>query len=533
MPGTMSLDLNLSKSPDAALLTPDKQGARQRGSIKRNLNSLLASTKKPMSAQLEQWRVHTPEGVFETDLETLKQWIAEGSVLPTDKVSKGKLSWIDAGRAPMLKAAFQSEVVVPPLSIASSTLADPIVPQDSPQDAEVDHHDAPKPEPHLVDLASLPVWCYSHQQVTPQYICLACNTAACESCVKYERGIPACPKCEAFCKPYEEVRQHAELVSFQRTAFGIDDFVRALRYPLEHKVALVCGALLYGILLLGGFRGSVIAFVIMFGCMSHVISQVAWGRLKRSFMPDFSEFSLWDDLAVPIFLGLGITIVSWGPVIVLLVAIVFGLLSAGPGARPLSPQQAQANPPPVTAADLAPLTDPNADPKKLEEANNKLNQLRPGSEIAREAEESKKTTSDPNPSVTMLMGMMGGGMLLALLLLVGVAWGIFYYPMALAVAGYTQSVGAVVNPLVGLDTIRRMRGTYFKAFGMVLLIQIVSLILGGVISFVTSPLALPFFGNMPAKFIDGSIAFYFNLVIACVLGLSLFKCGDRLGLQLD
>ena len=42
-----------------------------------------------MSAQPEVWRVSTIEGVFETDLETLKQWISEGCVLPTDKVSKG------------------------------------------------------------------------------------------------------------------------------------------------------------------------------------------------------------------------------------------------------------------------------------------------------------------------------------------------------------------------------------------------------------------------------------------------------------
>ena len=34
-------------------------------------------------------------------------------------------------------------------------------------------------------------------------------------------------------------------------------------------------------------------------------------------------------------------------------------------------------------------------------------------------------------------------------------------------------------------------------------------------------------------FIDGSITFYFNLVIACLLGLSLFKCSDRLGIEVD
>jgi hypothetical protein len=50
-----------------------------------------------MSATLQQWRVSTSDGVFETDLETLRGWITEGSVLPTDKVSKGNLSWGGSG----------------------------------------------------------------------------------------------------------------------------------------------------------------------------------------------------------------------------------------------------------------------------------------------------------------------------------------------------------------------------------------------------------------------------------------------------
>ena len=67
-----------------------------------------------MSAQSEVWRVSTPEGVFETDLETLKQWIVEGCVLPTDKVSKGNLSWIEAGRVPKLKGAFNGDTASAP-----------------------------------------------------------------------------------------------------------------------------------------------------------------------------------------------------------------------------------------------------------------------------------------------------------------------------------------------------------------------------------------------------------------------------------
>src|SRR5215470_1451830 len=85
-----------------------------------------------MSAQAEAWRVSTPEGIFETDLETLKQWIAEGCVLSTDKVSKGKLGWIEAGRAPMLRAAFNGERVSKPAPPAPSSAVMSAVPPAAP-----------------------------------------------------------------------------------------------------------------------------------------------------------------------------------------------------------------------------------------------------------------------------------------------------------------------------------------------------------------------------------------------------------------
>jgi hypothetical protein len=488
-----------------------------------------------MSATLRQWRVSTHEGVFETDLETLRQWITEGSVLPTDKVSKGNLSWIEAGRAPMLKNAFEGERTPPatpaPMAVAESTSYDIAEPE--PGDDGFSRDDAELPVSQFQDPASFPLWCHNHPQVTPQHICPECGTVVCDSCIKFLRGVPSCPNCEGFCKPYAEVKGRVELVELQRSGFGFQDFLRALRYPLQHKVALACLALVYGVLLLAGLRGRMIAFVIVFGCMSHVINQVAWGGLNRSFMPDYSAFEFWDDLAVPIFLGLGITIVTWGPVILLILALFFGVLNAGPKVLALGAPPAESSQQTVSPADLAPLTDPNADPKQLEKANEKLDRLRPGSELAQEAEQSKKEASDPHPGLSLLLPMLGAGALLAMLLVIGTVWAIFYYPMALAVAGYTQSVGAVLNPLVGLDTIRRMGSTYFKAFGMVLLIQVISLFVGLVIATITAPLALPFVGNLPATFIDGGIAFYFNLVIACLLGLSLFKCGDRLGINVD
>jgi hypothetical protein len=287
---------------------------------------------------------------------------------------------------------------------------------------------------------------------------------------------------------------------------------------------------MYGFLLFAGFRGSILAWVILFGCMSHTISQVAWGRLHRSFMPDFSAFSWWDDVVVPVFLGLGIMIVSWGPLLVLVFALIFGVLSGGVESPGLlgGDQVAES-----TGPDISVLTDPEADGAKLAEENAKLDQLRPGAAVAREAEEARAEASDPAGFVRELWPYLAAGSAVAFLLLLFFGWGLFYHPMAFAVAGYTQSFGSVLNPLVGLDTIRRMRSTYFKAFAMVLLVQIVGLVVGGTISIITAPLALPFFGNVVGNFINATFTFYFNLVIACVLGLALFKCADRLGISVD
>jgi hypothetical protein len=75
--------------------------------------------------------------------------------------------------------------------------------------------------------------------------------------------------------------------------------------------------------------------------------------------------------------------------------------------------------------------------------------------------------------------------------------------------------------------------TYFKAFAMVMVVQVAAIVVGAIITVVTSPFALPFVGNLVGYFINATFTFYFNLVVACILGLSLFKCADRLGINVD
>jgi hypothetical protein len=483
-----------------------------------------------MSAQPEVWHVSTVEGTFEADLETLKQWIAEGCVLPTDKVSKGNLSWIDAGRVPKLKAAFSGErIPAPTQNISFETFV-----ESNPEFRNSANYSTQSTAPPAQDFSyQHATVCHNHPDVAPDYVCRMCGAAFCRQCPKFAGGkVPMCPLCGDLCHEYKTVVEKSARAAFQSSGFGMEDFVRAVRYPFEHKFALFTGALIYALLMLAGIRGGIIAWMILFGCISHVISQVAWGRLNRSFMPDFSSFSLWDDLVVPAFLGLGIMIVTWGPLIVLVFALMFGVLSGGGGeASPLvHGDQASET---LISDDLDVLTDPDADPQKLAEANERLQQTRPGAQIASDAEQSREEASDPAGALRYLMPYFGAGILFVLLFLVFIAWGVFYYPMALTVAGYTQSLGSVLNPLVGLDTIRRMGATYFKGFGMVIMVQLVALVVGAIISIVTSPFALPYMGNLVGNFLNAICTFYFYLVIACILGLSLFKCADRLGIAVD
>jgi len=487
-----------------------------------------------MSAQPELWRVSTPEGIFEADLETLKQWISEGCVLPTDKVCKGNLSWIEAGRVPKLKGAFSGDSAPVP---ESKTISFETFVESNPafSNTQSQASSAAWVEPPTVVTPHSTSGCHNHPDAEPAYVCRMCGAVFCKHCPKFVNGkVPVCPLCGDLCREYKAVVEKAARVQLQSSGFGLEDFIRAIRYPFQHKAALIGGALIYAFLLMAGFRGGALAGVLMFGCISHVINQIAWGRLNRSFMPDFSAFSVWDDVIVPVFLGLGVTIVTWGPLIVLVIALMFGVLGArvaGGSVFGGGDQVAESTGP--SSEDLSVLTDPDADPAKLAEANKNLQEVRPGAQIAQEAETSRAEASDPTSALRDLLPYLGAGMSIVLLLLLFLGWAIFYYPMALTVAGYTQSFGSVINPLVGLDTIRRMGLTYFKAFAMVLMVQFVALATGVVIAVITSPLALPFMGNIVANFISATLSFYFNLVVACILGLSLFKSADRLGISVD
>jgi hypothetical protein len=117
-----------------------------------------------------------------------------------------------------------------------------------------------------------------------------------------------------------------------------------------------------------------------------------------------------------------------------------------------------------------------------------------------------------------------------ILMIVSLLWGLFYFPAACAVAGYTRSFMATINPLVGLDTIKHLGVDYLKILGMFIIISLMSGAVGLVLAIILFPFNLPTFGNLPAQFLGSFATFYFSVVFAVTLGFALYKNSDKLKL---
>jgi hypothetical protein len=184
----------------------------------------------------------------------------------------------------------------------------------------------------------------------------------------------------------------------------------------------------------------------------------------------------------------------------------------------------------ITPEEMDVIVEGGTDEQEAEVAR-KVKAMGPDLSAARQLEASKRGEEHPVVyACRLLLAHPGLALLLGLLAL---GWAVFYYPMALLVAGWTESLKSVLNPLVGLDTIRHMGFNYFKAFLMYLAVQFMALGLYFVVGLLTAPFDLPLIGNLPGTFLGGIVTFYTSLVVACVLGLALFKSADRLGIEID
>ncbi|MEP6946782.1 MAG: hypothetical protein ABJA02_12755 [Acidobacteriota bacterium] len=533
----------------------------------------------------DKWQVEANGQLFETDLAQMTGWIAEGALLRHDKVRKGNLRFIEAGKVPLLIDFFnakESGTPLPPLTVSISTPAD---------DREI-RTDVALPTAAVstftIDTASdtASKVCSVHSDITAAYACSSCASLFCKTCPNsYGGSVKICPNCGALCDalktPPAVVYRPVSRPSAGVGAFGFGDVAFALAYPFRFKASFVFGAIMFAFFSMGqsivGFGGmfmlsaaiicAMLANTLTFGILANTVENMAAGRLGLNFMPTFEEFSVWDDVFQPFFLMIGVYISSFGPLAVLFIISFFVLSGPANSSKRMNGVQTEAAqvvaPELPYAASAAEQSDrvkeilkktgdeqrarvdainngtvpqnaaadhsvnPDAGGYEVDQINRAI-QAQQKAQLEAAVGQTPETVSAQRSA--MIAQIAGYGSIFLILASICCIWAFIYYPAACAVAGYTRSFSAVINPSVGLDTIRRLGGDYLKVLLMCLVIGACFAVVSFALSSIFYAFDMPGVGNLPAKIVGSLFGFYFSIVFAIILGSALYKAADRLEL---
>ncbi len=533
----------------------------------------------------EIWQAEVNGQIYDADLEELAQWIYEGAILPQDKVRRGSLRWIEAGKAPLLIEFFNAKdnKVVPPILTTTANLQTNAefsvneAAHDLPQKNLVRDIQAIKTEGFSNGQSPPPLsgFCINHSDETAVFICESCLSGFCRVCPKSFGSVKICPICGDMCKYAKESNQpqagnyHHQPGSIEK--FGIGDLANALAIPFKFKASLIMGALMFmfftlgqsaglfgGFMIVGAIFCALLSNALVFGILANTVNNYAQGEINKSFMPDFDDFSAWDDVIHPFFLSIGTYLVSFGLVIIL------GIGAAWFAVRSLSrietgKEKIVSTVLPNGANDLnsaGQITQMRQMAEQLKKDGkwqngnmpdaNAISQMQSGNsrqeaELSQLREMIKKSQQSQLQSINgtentnenfnqFAKDMARSSLIFSIPIFLAFLWGIFYFPAACAVAGYTRSFAATLNPFVGFDTIKRLGVDYFKVLAMCFMLAVFSVIVNVILGIIFAPLDLPQLGNLPAKAVASLFTFYLTIVFSLILGLALYKNSHRLQL---
>jgi len=529
-----------------------------------------------LDQHIDIWQVEAAGQIYSTNLEEIANWIDDGRLTREDKVRKGELRWIAAGKVPLLISFFNAKErgsEIPPVVTSTEQVHhgesgnSDILPTDSSPVLLKNSFGNTNPNENAV--------CSEHRDRSAAYVCSSCSGYYCSACPRsYGGSVRTCPKCGELCHPIVEPKP----VEFQRVdrttsgrSFGAAEFFESLAYPFKFKASFVLGAIMFMLFTtaqsVAGFGGifsmfgalvaAMFANALIFGVLANTVENFSQHKIGLDFMPSFDDFSVWDDVMHPFFLSVAAYVVSFGPLVALIV--VFFILLSGGTAKELTKPEAGS-----TATSIPELPSAAAAAKQSEVVQELLkrnanvqhdrvraiengeipqdgqlspvqglneNTLKELTSMDEQAQpEISPTLSMPDPSSPGLSAIHKFGVVFLALAVLGVLWGFIYFPAACAVAGYTRSFGATLNPTVGLDTIRRLGADYIKVLAMVLVLGIAASVIVIVLGSLLSMFELPFLGNIPAKALASVFNFYLGVVFACILGFALHSASERLRL---
>jgi len=535
------------------------------------------------------WQVEVGGQIYDASFNELGEWIGEGSLQPEDKVRKGNLRWIEAKKVPGLTPFFNAKANGEPMPVVITTTEVTVEPEQVVIPVETAIEDVVAIVPPVITQPTVttkltstppdPDHCLNHPENISFYVCDACCSGFCKACPSsYGGSVKICPACGSMCKPVTEAKTIARNISVHSDAleegFGIADFFNALAHPFRFGTSLFFGALMFAFFSIGQSASAIGGIILMaaalislmlanmltFGVLANTVENFAQGKLDSNFMPDFEDFSAWDDVVHPFFLSIAAYLVSFGPFILTALIGVYLVISSISSQMNTFQSEIEKLPGTQYYAGREPVEQSQQVKRVLGEVSDQHEQMiedhqaaatgnanvvpQPGVdedlEMWNQLQESRKKeleaafgkTSETRDKEyqNMVSGLLSLAAPLVVVAAIAFLWGIFFYPAACAVAGYTRSFMATINPLVGLDTIKRLGASYVKILLMSVALLFISVLAAMIFSTVLFPFDLPGIGNIPAKILSSFVTFYLFAVFSCVLGYALFKNAHKLDL---
>jgi hypothetical protein len=332
-----------------------------------------------------------------------------------------------------------------------------------------------------------------------------------------------------------------------------------------------------------------LANMLTFGVLAHTTENFSQGKIGVNFMPSFDDFSILDDVLHPFFLSIGAYLSAFGAFIAIAVIGVYLVMTSMAADQQAMVADIQKLPGTPYYAAKDTVAQSEEVKKVFADIKKKEDERRRRAMAAVEGMEKKmesggdlndneiKLSTVPGTTPTPEMPPMAGdteedvmkaneliqktqkqqlesalgktpetkakereefvkrflSLAAPLVVLSGIAliWGLFFFPAACAVAGYTKSFMATINPLVGLDTIRRLGFDYIKLVAMGFVILVAVMVILSVLGMIFLPFDMPGYGNLPATAVGSLFIFYFSVVFSCLIGFLLFKASEKLKLR--
>jgi uncharacterized protein (DUF2062 family) len=508
------------------------------------------------------WQVSVQDRVYEASYEELVEWIKEGAVLPDDKVKRGNLRWLNAGKIPELYPYFQKELFENERENYQESV-------NSGEEPVFTHFQIgmPKvPTPEEKEFSPLGKteaeteykFCSVHPDRDVYYVCEICGTAFCKACPNtFGSSVKICVGCGGLCvplekfeseikkvgainKPYPRVETVAEIEAedSRKAVESINkaDVFKALSYPLKYPLSfLICAAIFslliagQAILAIGGsFLFSLSALVavgsvmLLFSTMFKVIENSLQHKPEMSFLPKFSRFTIWEDFVHPVFLGIGVYLVAFG---------LFAVLTLGAGIYAWTTFSESREKAEIEARLSKDYVDSKLKTAQQNLQPNKALENAAGEESAEIGAQFRNVFgNDYLADTTQLENLTRSFMRLSVAFHMPVffafLFGVIIFPAICAAAGSTRSLAKTLNLLSGFRLMKKIGFDYIKIqlMNLIFLVTAFSLVAGVYLAF--SFLGLQLYGILFGLISGSLFTFYFWLAFSRILGAALYKKTD-------